>query len=72
MSKHRTICDVVPDPGSLGKWLIRCQDSSFTEQSAPDRDDAIWHGRQYAQRFRPSLLRVHRADGTLEAEFPYR
>ena len=71
MPKALTVCSVERDKLS-GEWIVSCKDGSFTETRHFTRETAIWTGRQNAHQYRPSVLQIHREDGTMEAEYPYR
>ena len=64
------VCNVSWDTHAW-QWRVICMDGTVAESDHPTRDEAVFAGRRYAHKNRPSVLRVHRRDGTLEAEFPY-
>ena len=58
-------------PWSTGRWVIYCQSGSRAQNAYETREAAIWDGRHQAGTNRPSVLRVCREDGSVEAEFLY-
>ncbi|PYO92988.1 MAG: hypothetical protein DMD58_00900 [Gemmatimonadetes bacterium] len=69
MVKPITVCNV---RWSSPHWVVSCEDGSFTQSKHHSREEAIWEGRQHAHKHRPSVLRIHRANGSLDIEHPYR
>jgi hypothetical protein len=52
-----------------GKWVVRREDAHDGEfDSFETKDEAIERARNKAQRQPPSLVIVHKADGTVENE----
>jgi len=54
-----------------GKWVVRREDAPDGEfDSFETKDEAIERARTKAQRKPPSQVIVHRADGSVENQFP--
>ena len=54
------------------QWILGSLDGLFSLRTFVNRNDAMWNARKRAEDYRPSILRVIRQDGSLEAEFAYR
>ena len=55
-----------------GKWVVKRETAPSGEFDAFEtKDEAIERARTKAHRSLPSLVVVHRADGSFEQEFPY-
>jgi len=63
-----TVCNVRWD---ASHWIVSCEDGSFAQTKHETRENAIWAGRQHAHKCRPSVLRIHKMDGSLESEYSY-
>lgn len=68
-STSRTIFDVTSRDS---KWVVTREGHPDGEYDAFEtNDEAIERARQEAQQQKPSQVRIHRTDGTIEKEFTY-
>ncbi len=66
-----SVCNVEYQP-TQREWVVTCVDGTFTQSHHATQDEAIWAARQQAKNIRPSTIKIHAEDGTLQSEHPYR